>query len=725
MKFNISLASNVKDNFTTDVTLTYEELVKRLTTFSSEIIQKPNGSGFIAGHFGKKQRLTENLVARSLITLDIDNCNSDLTNLEAVLKTDLQDQWYIAYSTSSHSFKRPKIRVVVLMDKEVSTESYRTVVLNFIEELYVLKPYIDIDSSSKPNQLMFLPARTHIDYEPWFKINEGELLNPDYYIVDYGFTNLDSYNFNLSKAKPQKTKTLNSNIDQVIMTLKNKPLDITVEKVNTTLSNYKAKDTNYATWIEVGMALSHQFKGKVEGMQLWYDWSKLDNRYTKEHIAKEIKQKWPSFTISENPIKFSTIMKKAQNNKIAIINTTKKKGLHIYKNISRNKFIHTKGEKLTPLNTLNNFEVLIKEYQISIDYDVILKRQIVTFNGVVEEDLNKAQARLESLCIQNGMSFTSVSKYMLTIEREVNTWREFVESKLWDGIDRLEALYDTIKVSKEHEDIKRIYIKTWLMQMIHLTCLNDGDNGKMGRTVLVFQSNQQGGKTSWFKALCPTTHQRYLKEAVMLDTKSDMSVLKCIQHVFIELGELGSTFKKSDSDSIKNFISDTTDMLNIKFLAHHKSFRRRTVFFGSVNDLTFLQDMTGNTRYLCLPIISCDYSHNIDMQQLYAQLYSYAKDGEGYYIDEQSLIVQTELNTTFQNTSYLEEKFYDMFDTEKESRSNRMSLSQVLESFGFLPSSIKRSHLTELATFLRGMEYEREKRSPRRFNLPPLKNHRF
>ncbi len=721
MKFNISIAFSVQDNFPQDKTLSYDELKKLLTFFSSSVIQKDKNSGFIAGHFNKKQRLTDNLASRSLITLDVDNYNSDLTSLEAVLKRDLADQWYIAYSTSSHSFKTPKIRIVILLDKEISTLSYKTTVLNYIEELN-LKPFIDIDASTKPNQLMYLPARSSEDYEPWFKVNKGELLNPNYYIVDYGLSGLSNEEYEIANVKASKNKVLNKNVDNLLLAVKNKPLDISIDKIKETLDAYKAKDTAYKDWVEVGMALAHQFEGATKALQMWYDWSKLDTREDHLHRLKKCKLKWPSFGAMENPIKFSTIMKKVQDKKVITYNKEMATTTFSKPDILRNKFIHTKGKNQTPISTIENFRVLLKEYNITIEYDVILKRQIVVFDGVAEEDLNKAQTRLESYCAQNCMPDKSVGRFMLLVEKQVNTWRDFVESKPWDGVDRFNDFCNTVKVSLEHERIRNAYLRTWLMQMIHLTCLNDAPNGKMGRAVLVFQSNQWGGKTSWFKALCPDTHQRYLEEGMMLDTKDHMSMKLCIEHVFVELGELGSTFKKSDADSLKNFISKTTDMLNIKHLPHHKSFRRRTVFFGSVNDLKFLQDPTGNTRYLCLPVIECNYTHDIDMQQLYAQLFQLAKAGEGYYIEHEYLLEQKNLNSKFENESYLQEKFITMFDTEKESRGNKLTVTQLLEKLGFLPGAVRQTHMNEMSRILTTLGYTKESSSPRRWFLPPFRN---
>jgi len=720
MKFKISVVTNFRDNQPSDKTLTYDELEKLLTTFPMNVKPKDQSRGFIAGHFGKSQRLTTNLLSRTLITLDVDHYNSDLTSLDALLTRDLEGQRYIAYSTSSHTFKRPKIRIVVLLEKDIPTEHYRTVALNYIETLQ-LRPYLDIDSSTKPNQLMYLPNRPNDQYIEWSRIENGDLLNPDYYCVDYSFPDLVDDIQGLVAIKHKKVKSVDKkvNLDNMLLTIRNQPLDIKDNKIRDILSSYKAENVDYKSWIEVGMALSHQYQGLIEGAQLWYDWSKLDPRDDHKHRLDKIKYKWNTFGESINPIKFSTIIKKSQQNKVMKINTKVTPIDIMTSTLSRTKFIHTTGEKLSPLNTIENFMVILKEYNISINFDIILKRKEVYFNDVLELDLNIAQTKIESLCIQNGMSAVSVAKYMDFIKVETNSWHEWIKSKAWDGKDRLSDLYNTVEVDPEYVELKCKYLKAWFMQMIHLSCLNDGENGKMGRSVLVFQGDQRIGKTSWFKALCPKTHQKYLQEGMMLDTKDSMSVLGCIQNVFVELGELGSTFKKSDSDNLKNFISSTTDLINVKYVANHVSYRRRTVFFASINDHVFLQDTTGNTRYLILPVLSCNFNHDIDMQQLYAQLYVMAKNGDGYELDNESLIKQKDLNSEFENPSYLEEKFLSIFNTELESRSNILNIPSILELLGIVPSSIKQSHMTEMSRILKNLGYTKRSNKPRHWQLPP------
>jgi len=60
---------------------------------------------------------------------------------------------------------------------------------------------------------------------------------------------------------------------------------------------------------------------------------------------------------------------------------------------------------------------------------------------------------------------------------------------------------------------------------------------------------------------------------------------------------------------------------------------RRASFAGSVNNMEFLRDDTGNRRYLCVESQVIDYNHNIDMDLVYAQAYYLLSQGEKHWFD--------------------------------------------------------------------------------------------
>jgi putative DNA primase/helicase len=242
--------------------------------------------------------------------------------------------------------------------------------------------------------------------------------------------------------------------------------------------------------------------------------------------------------------------------------------------------------------------------------------------------------------------------------------------------------------------------------------------------ILIFQGRQYSGKTSWFRALVPASHNDFVTEGTSLKISDSMAILRCIQHVIVELGEINSTMKKSDNDELKNFLSSTKDTLNIKYVAYPVTYRRRTVFFGSVNENEFLQDQTDNTRFLCLPILDCDYKHNIDMQQVYAELLEMTKTDNDYFLSPSDLEVQQKMNCFFKSISVIEEKFQEIFEVENALIQPRESMivynaTKLLEELGFnINQMLHKKNLTnEMAKILDSYGFKRSSK-PKGWYLP-------
>ena len=83
------------------------------------------------------------------------------------------------------------------------------------------------------------------------------------------------------------------------------PVDFTKHQVIDLLDKYEAQGLSYDQWVEVGMALHHQFNG--ECFELWEQWSQKSDK----HDARMMKRKWKSFENQSNPITLRTIIKKS------------------------------------------------------------------------------------------------------------------------------------------------------------------------------------------------------------------------------------------------------------------------------------------------------------------------------------------------------------------------------------------------------------------------------
>jgi len=127
------------------------------------------------------------------------------------------------------------------------------------------------------------------------------------------------------------------------------------------------------------------------------------------------------------------------------------------------------------------------------------------------------------------------------------------------------------------------------------------------------------GKTLWFKRLCDY-NKGWLLEGATLNPSDKDSVKRAVSHWIVELGEIESTFKKSDIDQLKAFVTAKTDELRLPYDRAFTTYQRRTAFFASVNGREFLTDTSGNRRFWVVSTKAINFNHGMDMQQVWAEI---------------------------------------------------------------------------------------------------------
>ncbi len=205
-----------------------------------------------------------------------------------------------------------------------------------------------------------------------------------------------------------------------------------------------------------------------------------------------------------------------------------------------------------------------------------------------------------------------------------------IQSIKWDGLDRVGQIYDIFKIPADTEEgiYSRIFIFKWLKQCV-CGLFNDIDNPFSLDIILVFQGKQGIGKTRFFEMLA--LNSKFFGEGICLDPRDKDSVMQATSKWISELGEIGSTMRK-DMDSVKAFLSKSTDEYRTPYGKSSLHYPRMTSFVGTVNDEQFLIDQTGNRRFVTIPLPSdlvIDYNTKIkpfDALQLWSQIYELVRN---------------------------------------------------------------------------------------------------
>lgn len=319
--------------------------------------------------------------------------------------------------------------------------------------------------------------------------------------------------------------------------------------------------------------------------------------------------------------------------------------------------------------TLENILHLLRHYGITVRYDTIKKKLRITIpghTGTTDNADNTAITLIISLVTLNGMSTGQVPAVVEAIaDRNLyNPVAEWITSKSWDGVDRLPKLFETLQERDGFSpQLKRILIYKWLISATAAALI---PRGFKARGVLTFQGPQGIGKTSWVMAL---VNDVQLREAVikvdhLLDPHNKDSILGAITHWIVEIGELDSSFKK-DVARLKGVLTSDSDKVRRPYAKTESEYQRRTVFCATVNEENFLVDATGNTRWWTLPLVSINYAHDIDMQQVFAQLALDVEAGVQWWLtpDEERLLEQH--NSQHRSISLVRERLMGIVDMDR------------------------------------------------------------
>lgn len=377
-----------------------------------------------------------------------------------------------------------------------------------------------------------------------------------------------------------------------------------------------------------------------------------------------------------------------------------------------------------PLNTWENLEWLLDQYGIKSRYNEISKDVVVTIPGKDygnDASANSALTEIVSLCARNGMPSGSCAEYvkLIAMSNRYNPASEFITAKPWDGVSRIYDLCDTLETAEGFDrSLVLMMVRRWLISAVAAAMQPTGFYSK---GVLVLQGEQSLGKTAWFRSLVPPTLRELIKVGATIDPANKDSVSSAIGRWMVELGELDATFRKSDIARLKSFISQDRDEIRRPYDRLESTYQRRTVFFASVNPKHFLADDTGNVRWWTIPVTRINYEHDIDMQQVWAEVAQLYREGERWWMnaDEEAMLEQ--VNKEHEAIDPVEEMILMRYEwgCDRPAAYTDRTATQVLQEIGYdKPNKAQTTHCAGVLRKLTGKP-ARKSGSNRLFSLPP------
>ena len=239
-----------------------------------------------------------------------------------------------------------------------------------------------------------------------------------------------------------------------------------------------------------------------------------------------------------------------------------------------------------------------------------------------------------------------------------------------DETDYIEMLADTITTTKQ--DLWRVCFKKWFVAMV--ACVLD--EKQVNQTVIVFSGKQGLGKTTWIEKLMPKQLKEYIFSGTINPSNKD-TLIHLAECMLINLDEL-ENLNKTEIGSLKEIITKTHIRMRKAYGHNNENMPRRASFAGSVNTAQFLNDTTGSRRFLCFEVENIEYTHNIDINKVYAQALSLYKTEFRHWFNQEEIKEINANNEQYQLRSPEEELLLTWFNvSDKENANAFLNTTQI------------------------------------------------
>ena len=661
---DICIGNSRKDKFWKNEEISLEKFIKRISTTirTSETMEEYNHlpkskqddikdvGGFILGKLKDNKRRKENVLSRSALTLDMDYGSE---NIVVELKNSLTYRTLI-YSTHKHKKSKPRLRLIIPLDRNVSPDEYSA-----ISRMVASEINMDLfdDSTYEASRLMYWPS-TSCDGEFIFEDIKKDILKADDVLKKYE-------NWKDTKSWPTSSRqkiVFKNNLNKQADPLTKEGLiggfcrTYSISDVIEKFLGHVYEDSEFrgrydyipasssagVVVYDDKFAYSHHATDPASGKLLnafdlvrIHNFSYLDKI---EDLEKKPSNKLPSFKAMENFV--------LQDEKVKQLLSKERQDLAKMEfEVVQEEEVNTSWQNLLELDkkgnvksTMSNMAIIIRNdvnfknivyNQFKCSIDVVGKlpwKQIKS--GWSDADMACAKLYFERVYkIWSPLKFKDALLAVTSSERVYHPIKEYFKTLKWDKVSRLDTLLVDYLGAKDNIFVREVTRKTFCAAVTRIF-----EPGKKFDSILVLCGPQGIGKSTLFSKL---GKEWYSDSLSLCDMKDKTAAEKLQGYWLLELGELAG-IKKVDVEVIKSFISRTDDKFRKAYGVNVESNPRSNIIVGTTNsEGGFLRDITGNRRFW--PVMVSGNSNLKpwdlkDVDQIWAEaLYRY-EQGEELYL---------------------------------------------------------------------------------------------
>jgi len=102
--------------------------------------------------------------------------------------------------------------------------------------------------------------------------------------------------------------------DDLMALYRSEPMGLSEERIDEILADIPNADLDYDDFVQVGMALAHEYEGSDYGFEKWCDWCRQSEKFD----LHTCKFKWRSFKGGKNPVRMASLIQVAATNRLAM-----------------------------------------------------------------------------------------------------------------------------------------------------------------------------------------------------------------------------------------------------------------------------------------------------------------------------------------------------------------------------------------------------------------------
>lgn len=574
--------------------------------------------GFVGGYLRGGKRSKESVTSRRLLTLDIDFASVDCWDVFCLM----YDCASLVYSTHKHTPEKPRLRLVILLDRDVTPEEYEAVGRRVAQSVGI--EMFD-DTTYQAERLMYWPS-TAADGEFYFRFQDGPALSADNILATYrdwhdtsewpmsdrvnrdivqkvrkqanpleknGIVGVFCRTYNIHEAIAEFLPDVYETCDvenRYTYVLGSTAAGLVVYDDLFAYSHHSTDPASMQLCNAFDLVRIHKFGDmdanvdkktnitKYPSYQAMEEFAANDKRtvaaLSKEKIAAageefagitDENDEWLALMDTEKKGAF-----RATYNNFGLIlrNDPKLKGCFAYDLFNERKAL----KRLPPWRDKNDKEMYIR------DDDEANLRLYLSKEPWSLEGKPKISDALDTVCRENAF----------------HPVRDYFDGLYWDGESRLDTLLIDYLGAEDTE------LNRWITRIAFTAAVYRAyEPGKKYDQIVVLVGTQGCGKSTIIERMAVNS------EWFSNSMPSPDDATKAASHLrgkfIVEIGELVG-FRKAEVEAIKNFLSKTADDFRPAWGKNELHRLRQNIFFATTNEEQFLRDSSGERRYWPLQV---------------------------------------------------------------------------------------------------------------------------